>query len=67
MVGGAWEPYLAPRLIGVINGIWMYIVISAQNTPQVKHCMIINVVFGLIFIEYRLLLFLLNDTVNNHK
>ena len=34
MLGGAWEPYMAPRLIAVINGIWMYIIISAQNTPQ---------------------------------
>ena len=34
IMGVAWEPYLAPRLIGAINGIWMYIIIFAQNPPQ---------------------------------
>ena len=65
MVGGAWEPYLAPRLVGVINGIWMYIVISAQNNPQGEALHAYQC--SLIFIKYRLLFFLLNDTVNNHK
>ena len=70
MEGGAWELYLIPRLIAVLNGIWMYIIISAQNNSRVKHCTLINIVqFDLIFTEYilLLLLFLLNDRVNKHK